>query len=177
VVTLLFLGKNGIDQYIQLKENDGSTAWLFCDLIYLTLTHDILNLSTFDSSDAWFEAGDYVYQITVKCAKNKSIFSEWMAYIYFRNLVTPRLKIEQNRFQMIFSRETLERHLSREQIKFLYEILNGDSTELIKLDALTWQFTRALEDDHDFNHNDKIKKAGYIRKISEILNRSNYDED
>lgn len=166
---LIFLAEHGVSNYIQLKKNDGGTAWLFSDLIHLTMINSVLNDSELDDSDILFtEFNRSIFDITNKCSVDKDIFLEWVAFIYCHNEIA-KLKITERDFTSDYPKTSVFDIIPEDCTELLRQILDNNPIEIQKSDAGTFQFTRAIND-HDFWANTKIKATNYHRILRKVLN-------
>ncbi len=166
---LMFLARQGIDYYIELKNNDGSSAWLFGDLIHLIMINSVLNDSELDHLDVMFKGFNRsIFDITNKCSVDKDIFLEWVAFICCHNKIA-RLEITENDFISGYPEASVFDIIPEELSELLRQILDNNQIEIQKSDAYTFQFTRAI-DDHDFWNNEKISATSYNDILHEVLN-------
>ena len=168
---LIFLAEHGVSNYIKLKKNDGGTAWLFGDLIHLTMVNSALNDSELDNSDIMFKGFNRsIFDITNKCSVDTDIFLEWIAFIYCHNGIA-RLEITENDFTSDFTKALIFDIIPEELSKLLRQILENNPIEIQKSDAYTSQFTRAMENHnfHDFRKNTKIKATNYHKILHEVF--------
>ncbi|MBY0245595.1 MAG: hypothetical protein K2Q03_09100 [Sphingobacteriaceae bacterium] len=160
---LLFLERYGIDSYIELKKNDGSKAWLFSDLIYLTVISLILD------PKIYFESfNQFIYVTTINCAKSEGILLEWVAFICCHNRIA-QSKITEKDFSTVYPETSVFDLIPEELSRLLRQILDNNPIEILKSDAYTFQFTRAI-DNRDFWNNDRISETLYNSILREVLN-------
>ena len=165
---LIFLAEYGIDYYVKLKDA-GNTAWLFSDLIHLTMVNSVLNDSELDHSDVMFKGFNRsIFDIINHCAKDKEILLEFVAFIYCYNKIA-ELKITENDFILYYPKTSIFNTISEESTKLLRQALNDDPTQIRISDACTFQFTRAI-DDSDFWKNARISNTSYNGILHEVLN-------
>jgi hypothetical protein len=166
---LIFLAEHGVSNYIKLKKNDGGTAWVFGDLIHLTIVNSALNDSELDGSDIMFKGFNRsIFDITNKSSVDKDIFLEWIAFIYCHNRIA-RLEITENDFTSGYPEISVFDIIPEDYAELLSQILDNNPIELQKSDACTFQFTRAI-DDHDFWNNARISNTSYNGILHEVLN-------
>lgn len=169
---LIFLAEHGIKYYIRLKKHDGGTAWLFADLVHLTMINSVLNDSELDNSDVMFRRFNRsLFDITNKCSVYNDIFLEWVAFIYCHNRIA-KLKIAENDFISIYPESSAFDVISEQLSELLRQILENNPIEIQKSDAYTFQFTRAMENHnfHDFRQNIKIKATNYHKILRDVFN-------
>lgn len=167
---LIFLAKHGIDCYVDLKNNDGSTAWLFADLIHLTMIDSVLLLNNLDTNFVFMKPCQSIFDITNHCAKDKDVFLEWVAFIYCHNKIAIS-KITEQDFTSNYQKDSIFNIIPEELSKLLRQILENNPIEIQKSDAYTFQFTRAMENHnfHDFRKNTKIKATNYHKILHEVF--------
>lgn len=166
---LIFLAEHGVSNYIKLKKNDSGTAWLFSDLIHLTMVNSALNDSGLDHSDVMFKGFNRsIFDITNKCSVDKDIFLECATFIYCHNKIA-RLEITENDFTSGYLKTSVFDIIPGDYAELLRQILDNNPIEIQKSDAHTFQFTRAI-DDHDFWSNEKISNTPYKSILHEVLN-------
>lgn len=164
---LIFIAEHGVSYYIKRKKDDGSRAWLFGDLIHLTMVNSVLNDSELSYIDIIFNRR-HIFDITNKCTVDKDMFLEWVAFIYCHNRIA-RLEITENDFTSGYPRTSVFDIIHEECAELLRQILDNNPIEIRNSDACTFQFTRAI-DDHDFWGNVEIKATNYHKVLHEVLN-------
>ena len=159
----IFLRNNGVDNYIKLKDEDSNTAWMFRDLIYLTMIYFALEVDKHNAGGDFrlLELPDIIYDITQKCATNHDLLLEWQAFIYCYNKLSPTFKITEDRFEQFLKRKSV---VDTDAYELLKQILNDDVSKIMP----DFQFTRAIE--HDFWNNEKIANTNYRTILSGTLN-------
>lgn len=157
---LTYLQDNSIEYYSKLKRTDGGTAWLFSDLIRLTIIHKALNVSI-----------SHVYgveHLMQKIVKYPTLLLEWLAFLYFcNNILIPNnvIKVEPLGGQ----------ELDAKIISLLNNFEDNNPIDIIKCNAFD-EFTKTLETDK-FNSigNTEIKELR-SRIIGELKGRCNLNK-
>lgn len=157
---LTYLQDNSIEYYSKLKCTDGGTAWLFSDLIRLTIVHKALNVSI-----------SHVYgveHLIRKFVKYPTLLLEWLAFLYFcNNILIPNhvIKVESLGGQ----------ELDAKSISLLNNFEDNNPIDIIKCNAFD-EFTKTLETDK-FNSigNTEIKELR-SRIIGELKGRCNLNK-
>lgn len=170
---LLLLKNKGINDYIELN-NDGfnKVAWLFSDLIHLTMINSALaDLEPSSSNVISNQIDDFIFHITKNCSENKDIFLEWVIFIYCHNKIV-KSKITEKDFILIYPKTSIFDIISGDYTDLLKQVLSDNLKEIQESDTYiyygSYQFARAI-DDRDFWENPLIAKTKYHHILHEIL--------